>query len=121
MEKLRKYGSIAVVLIGLGLIFLYLYSHAPKESTVEFILPADGVDASRIVLEYSRIETGGEEPYRRVEKFPAASVSRILDSPSLPEGDYMIRVTFWMRDRQKSFEKRYTHGTGEATRFELNP
>jgi hypothetical protein len=121
MEKLRKYGSIAVVLVGLGLIFIYLYSHAPKESSVEFILPAGGVDASRIVLEYLKTEAGEEEPYRRVEKFPTASVSRIMDSPSLPEGDYVIRVTFWMRDRRKSFEKRYTHGTGEVTRFELNP
>jgi hypothetical protein len=121
MEKIRKYGSIVVVFIGLGLIFMYIRSKAPHESSLEFILPEGGVHASRIMLDYRKIEEGGQEPYRRVDRFPKAAVLKIVDRPSLPEGEYVVTLKLWIGDKVKSFKKRYVHGSNDVTRFEIIP
>lgn len=121
MQKLKKYGSIVIVFIGLGLIFFHLKSKAPSKSSLEFVLPSEGVDASRIMLEYRKVHNGREEAMRRVEKFPKAAISKIIDEPSLPEGEYIIILELWIGDEVKSFERHYSHGSGGITRFEINP
>jgi hypothetical protein len=121
MKRLKKYAGIAVVFIGLGLIFFYLKSRAPCEGSLEFVMPAGGVQASKIMLEYRMVEDGMEEPMRRVEKFPRAALASIVDSPSLPEGEYEVELTIWLEDGVRSFSKRYHHGTGDVTKFEINP
>ena len=80
MKRLRKYAGLAVVFIGLGLIFFYIKSKAPCEGSLEFVMPQGGVQASKIQLEYRKAGEGGQEPLRRVEKFPRAALARIVDT-----------------------------------------
>jgi hypothetical protein len=121
MKRLRKYAGLAVVFIGLGLIFFYIKSEAPCEGSLEFVMPPGGVKASKIQLEYRKAGDGCQEPLRRVEKFPRAALASIVDTPSLPEGEYVVELTLWLEDGVRSFSKRYHHGTGDVTKFEIKP
>lgn len=121
MERLKKYAGLAVVLIGLGLIFYYVKSKAPCEGRVEFTMPAGGVEASKVTLEYRRVEDGVEEPLRRVEKFPRAALASITDTPNLPEGEYEVELRLWLEDGVRSFSRHYSHGSAQVTKFEINP
>jgi len=121
-EKLKKYAGIGILIVGLVAIFFYVKARSPRTCTLEFVFPQGGVSASKIMLDYRFIEKGGkEEPCRIVQKFPKGAVARIIDEPSLPEGDYMVRLTLWMGGEERSFKKKYRHGTGDLTRFEINP
>ena len=121
MKKLRKYGSIFVVFAGLAGIFFFLKTKAPHRGRVEFKLAGEGVEASRIALDYRKTEDGKEESYRKVDKFPKAKVALIRDEPGLPEGEYIIELRLWIGDKVKTFRKRYSHGADDLTRFTINP
>ncbi|MFH1435430.1 MAG: hypothetical protein ABIJ56_06910 [Pseudomonadota bacterium] len=121
MKKFRKYGSIFIVFAGLAGIFFFLKTKAPHQSRVEFKMAGEGVEASRIALDYRKIENGKEESFRKVDRFPKARVAMIQDEPGLPEGEYVIELTLWMGDKVKSFRRRYSHGADDLTRFTINP
>lgn len=121
MERIKRFGGLAILIIGLVLIFFYIKSNTPVKSRLEFTLPPGGVQASRIVLEYEKIEGGSGELMRRIETFPTGAVSKIIDEPDLPEGEYAVRVTMTTGQGDQVFERRYTHGPDGVTRFEVRP
>jgi len=121
VERIKRFGGLAILIIGLVLIFFYIKSHTPVKSRLEFTLPPGGVQASRIVLEYEKIEGGSGDLMRRIETFPKGAVSKIIDEPDLPEGEYAVRVTLTTGQGERVFERRYTHGPDGVTRFEFRP
>jgi len=121
LKRIKNYSGMGVVFIGLVAIYFYMAKHSPVKSQIEFKFTAP-VKLDKITIEYFILDGDNKnEIIRRVEKFPDNAILGLIDTPNLPEGNYLVKLTLLTYNTSKSIKRICKLKGNEILKFEVLP
>lgn len=104
--------KLALLAGGLGLA-AYLAKATPHEQHLRFVLGNGAPDVTGVAIQY--VSPEGEIAREATLRYPEGGAPRVIShEPSLPDGDYRVRIELDTREGRRSVESRVTLGGGST-------
>ena len=113
-SPLFRIGKLLLLAAGVAAV-LYFAGRAPKEQHVRIVLGEVALDVTGLDLEYASASSGGDVMRTTQLHFAPGAAPRVVShDPSLPDGDYRLRIEVETRESRRTVETQVTLGGGST-------